>query len=420
MRSIEYGVLTFPLVFVLLSLAVMPLVAPKFWQKWENTAFAVISVISILSLYSIMPEANHILKETLIDDYLPFIIMLFTLYILSHGIHIQIRAASHTETTIIFLACSSLFSSLIGTTGASMLFLRPFLEINKDRQYKSHLIIFFIFLVSNIGGLLTPLGDPPLLLGYLHGIDFFWEIRHLFGYWFIYLAICLGILYVIDKIVLKKEALEHNLRERKFSLEITGWTNVALILVTVIVLAIEMNIYIKDIILLLFCGISLYANRTKSAKIDFAPFGEVARTFLVIFIVIAPVLFILNTNSDEIHKYIIDMSNGTDGSKIYFWLCSLASSFLDNAPSYLLFFNMAGGNPQELMYVYPNVLSAISISSVVMGAMTYIGNAPNMMVKSIATKKGIKMPSFIGYMLWSCVVILPISYIISYIIAMGK
>ena len=420
MGSIEYGVLTFPLVFVLLSLAVMPLIAPKFWQKWENTAFAVISVISILSLYSIMPEANHILKETLIDDYLPFIIMLFTLYILSHGIHIQIRAASHTETTIIFLACSSLFSSLIGTTGASMLFLRPFLEINKDRQYKSHLIIFFIFLVSNIGGLLTPLGDPPLLLGYLHGIDFFWEIKHLFGYWFIYLAICLGILYVIDKIVLKKEALEHHLRERKFSLEITGWTNVTLILVTVIVLAIEINIYIKDIILLLFCGISLYASRIKSAKIDFAPFGEVARTFLVIFIVIAPVLFILNTNSDEIHKYIIDMSNGTDGSKIYFWLCSLASSFLDNAPSYLLFFNMAGGNPQELMYVYPNVLSAISVSSVVMGAMTYIGNAPNMMVKSIATKKGIKMPSFIGYMLWSCVVILPISYVVSYIIAMGK
>ena len=171
MGSIEYGVLTFPLVFVLLSLAVMPLIAPKFWQKWENTAFAVISVISILSLYSIMPEANHILKETLIDDYLPFIIMLFTLYILSHGIHIQIRAASHTETTIIFLACSSLFSSLIGTTGASMRFLRPFLEINKDRQYKSHLIIFFIFLVSNIGGLLTPLGDPPpfWILVYISG-----------------------------------------------------------------------------------------------------------------------------------------------------------------------------------------------------------------------------------------------------------
>ena len=422
MGSIEYVVLTFPLVFVLLSLAAMPLIAAKFWQKWENTAFAVISVISILALYSIMPDANHILKETLIDDYLPFIIMLFTLYVLSHGIHIhiQIHAASHTATNIIFLACSSLFSSMIGTTGASMLFLRPFLEINKDRKYKSHLIIFFIFLVSNIGGLLTPLGDPPLLLGYLHGIDFFWEIKHLLGYWFVYLAICLGILYIIDKIVLKKEAIEHHLRERKFSLEIQGWMNVALILLTVIVLAIEMSIYIKDIILLLICGASLYANRKKSTKIDFAPFGEVARTFLVIFIVIAPVLFMLSSNSDAIHKYIIDMSNGTDGSKVYFWLCSLASSFLDNAPSYLLFFNMAGGNPQELMYVYPNVLSAISVSSVVMGAMTYIGNAPNMMVKTIAIKKGLKMPSFVGYMMWSCIVILPISYVISYIIAMGK
>ena len=118
--------------------------------------------------------------------------------------------------------------------------------------------------------------------------------------------------------------------------------------------------------------------------------------------------------SDAIHKYVVDMSNGGDGSIVYFWLCSLASSFLDNAPSYLLFFNMAGGNPEELMYVYPKVLTAISISSVVMGAMTYIGNAPNIMVKSIAIKKSIEMPSFIGYMLWSFAVILPISYIISY------
>lgn len=298
-----------------------------------------------------------------------------------------------------------------------MLFLRPFLEMNKDRIYKSHLIIFFIFLVSNIGGLLTPLGDPPLLLGYLHGIDFFWELRNLYPYWLGYLAICLGILYIVDKIVLHKENLEHHLVKRKFTIEIGGWLNVGLILATVIVLAIEINIYIKDLILLSFCGVSFYRNRITNEKIDFSPFGEVARTFLVIFIVIAPVLFILNTNSDTIHKYIIDMSNGTDGSSVYFWLCSLASSFLDNAPSYLLFFNMAGGNPQELMYVYPNVLTAISISSVVMGAMTYIGNAPNMMVKSIATKKGIQMPSFIGYMLWSCTIILPISYIASILLS---
>ena len=417
MSSVECVVLALPLAVVLLSLAFMPLVAPKFWHKNESVLFAVVSVISILSLYSILPEANHILKDALIDDYLPFIIMLFTLYILSHGIHIKLKSASDTVPNIVFLACGSLFSSIIGTTGASMLFLRPFLEMNKNRIYKSHLIIFFIFLISNIGGLLTPLGDPPLLLGYLHGIDFFWELKNLFPYWLGYLVVCLGALYVIDKIMLRKENLEHHLPNRKFSIEIGGWLNIGLILATVFVLAIEINIFIKDIILLIFCGASLYKNWLTGEKIDFAPFAEVARTFFVIFIVIAPVLFLLNTNSDAIHKYIIDMSKGNDGSSVYFWLCSLSSSFLDNAPSYLLFFNMVGGNPQELMYVYPNVLKAISVSSVVMGAMTYIGNAPNMMVKSIATKKGIKMPSFIGYMLWSCAVILPISYIISLILA---
>lgn len=306
-----------------------------------------------------------------------------------------------------------------------MLFLRPFLEMNKDRHHKSHLIIFFIFLVSNIGGLLTPLGDPPLLLGYLHGIDFTWELKNLIGYWLGYLAICLSILYIIDDFVLRKENLEHKLKDRKFSIEIGGWLNIALILSTVFVLFFDFKDFdlhiphmcIKNVILLLFCAISFTNSRIKKEKIDFSPFGEVAGTFFVIFIVIAPVLFILNTNSDAIHKYIIDMSNGSDGSMVYFWLCSLASSFLDNAPSYLLFFNMAGGNPQELMYVYPNVLKAISISAVVMGSVTYIGNAPNMMVKSIADKRGIKMPSFVGYMLWSCTIILPISLIISFILS---
>ena len=414
MNLAEIVVLSVPLAVVLLSLAFMPLLAPKFWHKNEGTVFAIVSAISVVALYSLLPEANHILKDAIVDDYIPFIIMLFTLYTLSHGIHIKLKASSETLSNIIFLAFCSLFSSVIGTTGASMLFLRPFLEMNKDRNNKSHLIIFFIFLVSNIGGLLTPLGDPPLLLGYLHGIDFFWELRNLFPYWISYLAVCLAILYIVDKIALRKENSATTLKRSKFSITIGGYLNICLIIATVFVLAFEINIYLKDILLLAFCGLSLYRNRQVGEKIDYAPFLEVARTFLVIFIVIAPVLFILNIHADSIHKYILTISNGGDGSMVYFWLCSLASSFLDNAPSYLLFFNMAGGNPEELMYVYPKILSAISISSVVMGSMTYIGNAPNMMVKSIATRKGIPMPSFVGYMLWSFVIIFPLSYIIAH------
>lgn len=416
MSLAEIIVLSVPLAIVLLSLAFMPLLAPKFWHKNEGAVFTIISAISIVALYSLLPEANHILKDALIDDYVPFIIMLFTLYALSHGIHIKLRASSNTLSNIVFLALCSLFSSVIGTTGASMLFLRPFLEMNKDRDNKSHLIIFFIFLVSNIGGLLTPLGDPPLLLGYLHGIDFFWELRNLFPYWISYLVVCLAILYVVDKIALRKENSEHIFEGKKFSITIGGYINICLIIATVFVLASEINIYIKDILLLSFCGLSFYRNRQIGEKIDYAPFLEVARTFLVIFIVIAPVLFILNIHSDSIHKYIINMSSGGDGAIVYFWLCSLASSFLDNAPSYLLFFNMAGGNPEELMYVYPKILTAISISSVVMGSMTYIGNAPNMMVQSIAKRKGIPMPSFVGYMLWSLVIIFPLSYIIAHLL----
>jgi len=428
---LEIIVLSTPLAIILLSLAFMPLIAKKFWKKNETIIFSILSVISIISVYSLISDANHLLKHVLIDDYLPFIIMLFTLYMLSHGIHIKLNASSDTLSNIIFLGSCSLFSSVIGTTGASMLFLRPFLEMNKEREHKSHLLIFFIFLISNIGGLLSPLGDPPLLLGYLHGIDFLWEIKNLFFYWLSYIAICFLIFYFIDTYFLKKENNLNKLTNRKFSIRIKGWINIVLIILTVFVLFfdfknINLETYfcdcivpgmcIKNIILLLFCFISYIKGRDTGEKIDFDPFKEVARTFLVIFVVISPVLFILNRNSDAIHKYIIDISNGSDGCSVFFWLCALASSFLDNAPSYLLFFNMAGGNSEELMYIYPNILKAISISSVVMGAMTYIGNAPNMMVKSIADKKKIKMPSFIGYIIWSSLIILPISFIVSYIL----
>jgi Na+/H+ antiporter NhaD/arsenite permease-like protein len=328
---------------------------------------------------------------------------------------------------VFFLAFGSIFASFIGTTGASMLFLRPFLTINKERQSKTHLIIFFIFLIANIGGLLTPLGDPPLLLGYLRGVDFSWELKNIVFYWLGYIAVCLTIFSIVDKIITRRT--NYHLVKRRFSIKINGLIHIILIIATVFVLFCDLkydfilnfpchcvipHICLKNVILLGFCATSFYLQKKKQCEsIDFEAFKEVARTFLVIFIVIAPVLFMLGQNSDLIHKYIAGASNGTDGAPIYFWLCAIASSFLDNAPSYLLFFNMAGGNAEDLMYVYPNILKAISISAVVMGSITYIGNAPNVMVRSIATKNGIQMPSFLGYMIWSCLIILPISFFVS-------
>ena len=418
--SVEVLLLSAPLVLVLLSLALMPLALPKSWSKIEFSIFGILAAISVCFSFYFINDAKKIFYHILIEDYVPFIIMLFTLYTLSHGIKINIKTTPGTLQNVVFLGIASIFASLIGTTGASMLFLQPFLDMNKNRAQKLHLIIFFIFLVANIGGLLTPLGDPPLLLGYLHGVKFTWFFQELFPYWVIYVGLCLSIMACIDKLKLQKEKIQ----QEKYKIQIHGSLNITLIILTAFVLFVDFdfdflvpNVCIKNSMLLLFCLLSfLNSKRHKNTKIDFAPFAEVARTFFIIFIVIAPVLFLLEQNSAAIREYINQSCNGSNGAMTYFWLCSLASSFLDNAPSYLLFFNMAGGNAYELMTQYSDILKAISVSAVVMGSMTYIGNAPNMMVRSIAERKGVKMPSFIGYILWSSLIILPISFVISLII----
>jgi Na+/H+ antiporter NhaD/arsenite permease-like protein len=422
-------VLSAPLVLVLLSLSFMPLIAPRFWSRNENLVFGIISAASIVTVYSMLPNANEVVTHALIDDYVPFIIMVFTLFTLSHGIHIDLRSPSTTWANVIFLGCSSFCSSFIGTTGASVLFLYPFLKMNSGRQNKTHLLVFYIFLVSNIGGLLTPLGDSPLLLGYLHGIDFSWAMKNLTLYWAIYTAFCLAILVVVDKLVLRSESFDHHLQKRKFSLRISGWRSITLLALTVAVLFIDFkyevkitlpcvgaymvpHICLKNILFLVFCAISMIKRGSTAEKIDFAPCKEVAKTFLVIFIVIAPVLFLISEHSEAIHRAMISLGKDNDATVEYFWACAITSAFLDNAPSFLVFFNIAGGNPVDLMGSQSNILTAISISGVVMGAITYVGNAPNLIVRSIADRKGVKMPSFITYMAWACLAIVPISLLL--------
>lgn len=458
------------MLLILLSLALLPLLAPNFWNKSEKKFLSGIAIISTIITYFYIKNANEIMEHILIRDYIPFIIMLFTLYVMSNGIDIKIETTPSTLNNIIFLGISSVFSSLIGTTGASMLLLKPFININKERKIKTHLIIFFIFMVSNIGGLLTPLGDPPLLLGYLNGIDFFWCLKNLGGMWLFYIATCLSILAIIDHLIISKE--KNTIKNIPFKIKIDGILNITLVLITVITLSSNINICLKNSMLLSFCVFSLTKfrkpkmtentlkkitallilvfiflftrkllkinfigidlillssiaimfikknhNHNDSAKIDLEPFKEVAITFFVIFIVMAPVNFLLNQFSDNIQKYIMEMGNPNNyGATVYFWLCGIASSFLDNAPSYLLFFNIAGGNSHELMSTHTDILKAISTGSVVMGAMTYIGNAPNMMVKSVATKYKIGMPSFIAYIGWSIIIILPLSLIASIVL----
>ena len=443
-------ILAIPMVLVLLSLAFMPIIAPKLWRQVEIYFFIIISVLSIIADFTYIPTANKILSHSILHEYIPFIIMLFTLYTLSNGIHITVHSNPTTIANIIFLATGGVISSFIGTTGAAMLLIRPFIEFNQSRKVKQHLIIFFIIIVANIGGLLTPLGDPPLLLGYLHGVEFTWLLKHMFIYWFFYILLCLLIFYIVDKLILYKDQftdessynisrifkylfilsnkrVENN--KQTSGIKIKGVLNIVLILLTAIILFVNLDlsvnifninvssIYIKDSILLLFSGISIKLRPKQSEKLDFTPFLEVVRTFLVIFIVLAPVLYLMEHNTDSIHKFLYSLGNEDKNiSTAYFSLCALASSFLDNAPSYLLFFKMTGCTVQNLMTQNSPILVAISVSSVVMGSLTYIGNAPNMMVKNIATRNNIVMPSFIAYCGYACMIVLPISWLLMHIL----
>lgn len=417
-----------PMILVLLSLALLPLILPKFWEKNEIKLLSFILVMSFIADFTYIKHPSNLISHAIFNDYLPFIVMLFTLYTLSNGINIKINAKPSTLGNAIFLIIGGTISSLIGTTGSAMLLIKPFLEFNRKRKVKQHLIIFFIIIIANIGGLLTPLGDPPLLLGYLNGIDFSWLLKHMYKYWFLYILLCLTIFSIIDTILLAKDENardEIKYSDKGISISINGVLNIILLLLTALILFINLDlniklgglevssIFIKDSILIAFSILSLRLRNKNLDEINFKPFIEVARTFLVIFIVLAPVLYLMQHNANEIHKFVDSISNdGKNMPTAYFLLCSLASAFLDNAPSYLLFFKMSGCTAKELMTTNAQILTAISISSVVMGSLSYIGNAPNMMVKNIAVNNKIKMPSFIAYCLYSGLIIIPISFIL--------
>lgn len=405
MQLLQITILACPLVLVLLLLAFMPLLAKNFWQKYEKHILFLIAFTSAISCFLILDCATHIMYDAIILDYLPFIITLFTLFSLSSYIKIKLCATATTMNNVLFLLFGSILSSVIGTTGASMLLLPPFLKMNTERKYKQHLLVFFIFLVSNIGGLLTPLGDPPLLIGYIKGVDFFWFFQNLSPIWLFFTISCLTILCIIDQHFIKHEILN----KYKPNITINGLFNIVLLFIAIIVLFLPCNTLniVKYGFLLSLVAIALIYN--KKQKINYAPFIDVAVTFFVIFIVLAPVIFLLNKYSEQILN-IIHLTSEQNRPHLFFWLCSLASSFLDNAPSFLLFFNVAGGNAFNLMAT-KNVLTAIASGAVIMGAMTYIGNAPNMMVRSYAQHNDIKMPSFLKYMLYSFTIILPLSII---------
>ena len=430
-----------PFCGVLLSLAVLPIIVSRFWHNHYGKVALMWALITLLMMYH--QFGFLIMLQDVLDTYLhhfiPFIIFILVLYVISGGIKIDILTKPNPYFNVIFLGVTSFIASWIGTTGAAMLFIRPYLHINQSRRYKRHLVIFFIFLVCNIGGSLTAVGDPPLFLGFLNGIDFFWPMIHLFGPFLTATIPLLFIFFLLDRHYFKKENIDFSPSDASDRLifKLGGKRNLIFLMlaVSVIILSglwksnisffvyrteITLESFVRDVTLLILTYLSLTkSNREvrKKNKFNWEPFLEVLKVFAAIFVTASPVISILKAGHDGVLASLVGLVNTETGpnNMLYFWITGGLSSVLDNAPTYLVFFNIAGGEAKELMTTLQSTLVAISAGSVFMGAMTYIGNAPNFMIKSIAEKAGISMPSFFGYVLWSCCILLPIFILVSLI-----
>jgi Na+/H+ antiporter NhaD/arsenite permease-like protein len=430
-----------PFVGILLSIALFPLFAPHFWEHHfgKVSAFWGLTFVVPFALLFGIHLTTYSLVHTALLEYIPFIILLFALFTVTGGIGVSGRFNGTPGSNTAMLAFGTIIASWTGTTGASMLLIRPLLEANRWRQSVAHVVVFFIFLVSNIGGSLTPLGDPPLFLGFLKGVDFFWTTVHIVPETLFVSLPLLVIFYVLDRVFIGREqGAPPVLPAHTPLLAITGWINVVLLaaIVGAVLLSgvwnpgvtfsiyhteIELQNLARDVLLVAIAIASLKLTASevhKGNEFAWGPIKEVAKLFAAIFVTILPVIAILRAGSDGALRGIVSLVKNADGTAdnaMYFWLTGILSSFLDNAPTYLVFFNLAGGDADVLMHQIPATLAAISAGAVFMGANSYIGNAPNFMVKAIAESRGIAMPSFFGYMVWSCSVLIPLFVLATFV-----
>jgi len=438
-----------PFALLLVVIALTPLIHGRFWESNRNKAIvaAIISIpVAVYLAVAWGPEGRLLLEEKL-SEYASFIILLAALFVISGGIYLQGSFAGTPLVNTVFLGIGAVFANLIGTTGASVLLVRPLLRANKTRQRKGHIVIFFIFVVANCAGLLTPLGDPPLFLGFLKGVPFEWTLR-LWPQWLLVNALLLVIFNLWDQVVFDREEkerpgsqLEQMMKHEP--LRIHGWHN-GLYLLGIIgtVLAAGEGIGfggepwpfgVKEALMAVL-AIAAYATTStghrKRNEFTFGPIIEVAVLFIGIFITMAPALAILNAWGQG-QRDVLGMSFGLHRTWHFFWATGGLSSFLDNAPTYLTFSATAAGLDgitaegrflEELLRAGANgagLLTAISCGAVMMGANTYIGNGPNFMVKAIAEENGVKMPSFFGYMGYSLTILIPIFIIVTFVFFRG-
>lgn len=450
--AVPHPIWTAPFIVLLLSIALLPLIPSTagWWHHNTNKLIVAVTLGVLTLLYyqfrgygfhhaaAGIPTVLTILEHALIVDYFPFIVLLFSLFTISGGIYIGASLPAHPLTNAGLILIGACLASFIGTTGASMLLIRPLLQLNQYRRHVAHTIVFFIFLVSNVGGLLLPIGDPPLFLGYLRGVPFLWTL-HLLPHWLVTVGLVLGLYWIVDSFMYRRETPEniHIDETAPNRFVFRGGYNFILLLGVILAVALlvpgrELPFtgwaipeagplsHLREFVQLGLAGLSVLitsADIRKMNAFSFTAIGEVAALFIGIFITMQVPIEILNARGDEL---------GLHSPMQFFWATGALSSFLDNAPTYVVFFQTAGALHENGMPLLGGVatatgeipaplLVAVSLGAVFMGSMTYIGNGPNFMVKSIAEAYGIKMPSFFGYIVYSLAFLAPVFALVTWL-----
>jgi Na+/H+ antiporter NhaD/arsenite permease-like protein len=431
-----------PFVGILLTIATGPLLFPKIWHHhYGKFAFAwgALTLVPMAALYDLTTAAAAFVHVVL-AEYMSFIVLLFALYVVAGGILVTGNLRGTPLVNGAILAVGAVIASFVGTTGAAMILIRPLLRANQARLHNVHVVVFFIILVANIGGALSPLGDPPLFVGFLHGVNFFWTAQHLLLPTGVVAGVVLAVFLALELWFYRKDRMVATVGEPPppVNLGVRGAINLLLIagIITAMLASaawesgVSFNVYgttillqdaMRDLALLTIAILSLLLTPNEHREANgftWEPIGEVAILFASIFVCVIPVLAMLDAGPNGSFAWLLALVTTTNGAPhdvAFFWLTGALSAFLDNAPTYLVFFQLAGGDADALMGSHASTLAAISMGAVYMGALTYIGNAPNLMVFAIATERGVKMPSFFAYTLWVAVVLIPALALVTYL-----
>ncbi|MCL2155918.1 MAG: sodium:proton antiporter [Leptospirales bacterium] len=429
-----------PFLGILLSIAFFPLLAPHLWHHHYGkiSLFWWLVFFGAFCVNFGMSTGTFYLLEVYILEFIPFIALLLALFTVAGGIQLKGDLAGTPKINSAMILTGGILASFMGTTGAAMLIIRPILKANAWRKNRVHVVVFVIFVVANIGGGLTPLGDPPLFLGFLKGIDFFWTMKHMLAPVAFSVIALVIIFFIMDTYYYKKEENKPTANSGGEKLKLVGIPNMLLIpciMGAVIVSSVDMGTaftvhyvevpfasMLQVVLLLIITFVSLKISNPAIREengFNWEPIKEVAKLFATIFMTMITPIAMLRSGADGPMGLVIRSVVDNTGEFInshFFWATGILSSFLDNAPTYLVFFNTAGGDPIDLMGVHAATLLAISAGAVFMGANTYIGNAPNFMTKSIAEESGVPMPSFFGYMFkYSIPILIPLFILITFI-----